>query len=230
MRSWFVLLVSASCSEVIVGPSDKESDGDSDTDADSDSDTDADSDADADGDSDADGDADADADTDFPADLDCDEDLATADPGASGLGSCVTEEVFCGDKIQGSIVGGSAVYDYDFWESIQSLDALFGDYEALDGPERVYVFRGLERDEYVVATVSTCFDLWASWIQYGDTDGDFCDLSEFNVGAVFESGDPNGRTWWTTRPNGSAGVYDFEFVIEGLHGAEGNFELTIDCY
>jgi hypothetical protein len=221
-----ILLGIAGCSDEWFLRGDKDT-ADEPADADSDADSDSDADTDSDADSDADSDSDTDTDT-VPGDLDCDAEIPTPDPGAAGLGSCITEEVFCGDVIFGTLAGGSTIYDYEYWETVQELDALFGNYDAVDGPERVYAFRGLAQDEHVIFTVSTCFDLWADWIQYGDSDGDFCDLSPFNRAGVFEYG--QGRTWWTDRTNQAPGTYDLEFVIEGLDGAEGNFKVTVDCY
>lgn len=205
-------------------PDDTGSDADADADGDSDADTDGDSDSDADGDSDSD--TDADADTDTTGDLDCEEEYVTPAPGA--VDSCITEEVSCGDVIYGTLEGGSTLYDYEFWESNFALGSMFGEYAAFDGPERVYLFRGLDGDETVRITFTTCFDSWAEWILHGDITADYCETEGFNTVGIFEGG--SGNTWITDRFNATAGVYDFEFVLEGLFGVTGNYELKVECF
>jgi hypothetical protein len=195
----------------------------------SDETTPGDADADADADSDADSDTDTDTDADCP--LDCDGDpIATPDPG-SGVGACVTETVQCGDVVEGTLVGGSQVYDYDFWLLVGELDALFGEYTALDGPERVYTMR-VEPGQVVRATFETCFDLWANWVLMGDTGGAFCDTDTYYTAGVFEgdatTGCPYG--WYTERLNSGSSPYDLELIVEGLYGATGNYRLTVECF
>lgn len=165
-------------------------------------------------------------------DLDCDADYLarTPAPGSTGLGSCVTQEVTCGDVIYATNTGGSTIYAYDYWEEQQVLGPYLGDTEVWDGPERSYVFRGLQEGEGVRLRVESCMDVWATWIRYGDVGGEFCDLDPFTQAGAWESS--NGpRERWTDRVNpSSAAGYDFEFQIEGLFGAEGNFELTVECF
>jgi hypothetical protein len=212
-RFWCWLLLAGCADEWFLNGGDKD-DADDTGEGDADSDADGDSDADSDTDSDADG------------DLDCDEPYETPNPGE--VAECITQEVFCGDVIYGTLEGGSTTYDYEFWEYQQELDSLLGDYDALDGPERVYLFRGLATDEVVRATFTTCFDLWANWIIFGDTANNYCDLAGYQTSGVFEGG--TGHEWYTDRINASGGDYDFEFIVEGLYGELGNFVLTIECF
>jgi hypothetical protein len=195
-------------------------------------DADADADSDTDSDSDADSDADTDTDTGTVSDLDCNADYlaGTPVPGSSGLGSCVTQELSCGDVIYATNTGGSSIYAYDYWYEQGALGPYLGDYAAWDGPERVYVFRGLAEGDGVTVSVESCMDTWATWIRYGDVSGDFCDLDPFNQGGIWEtSSGPRERS--TDRINTySPSGYDFEFQIEGLFGAEGNFKLTVECF
>jgi hypothetical protein len=92
-------------------------------------DADADADADTDADADADADSDADTDTGTTSDLDCNADYLalTPAPGAAGLGSCVTQELHCGDVIYATNTGGSTIYDYVYWEDQGSLGPYLGD-------------------------------------------------------------------------------------------------------
>ncbi|MCA9492920.1 MAG: hypothetical protein KC621_23475, partial [Myxococcales bacterium] len=173
--------------------------------------------------------ADTDADTDL---VDCNDDWTgiTPDPGDAGLGQCVVEELFCGETVYGTTTGGSTVYDYDFWEQENALGNIFGDFSALDGPERSYVFRHLPQGGTLVVTVEACMDLWASWIRYGDSGNTYCDLDHFNIGGVFDT-PIGGRTMQVTMINpASPSGYNFEFIIEGLHSVEGNYAITVDCY
>jgi hypothetical protein len=222
---WLIL---AGCADEWFLSADKADDAEDtgETDADADGDSDADSDGDSDADSDSDGDADTDTDSDGDTDLDCEEPYETPSPGA--VAECITQEVFCGDVVYGTLEGGSTVYDYDFWLYQQELDSLLGEYDALDGPERVYLFRGLESDQVVKATFTTCFDLWATWILFGDTGDSYCSTDGSQTSGVFEGG--TGREWYTDRINASSSDYDFEFIVEGLYGEVGNFVLTIECF
>lgn len=235
MRSILVCSFLVGCSDEWFLNSDKADDadaedtGDTDTtegdaDGDSDSDTDGDTDSDADGDSD--GDTDSDSDTDTEGELDCEEDYATPAPGE--VASCVTEEVFCGDVIYGTLEGGSYDYDYDYWLEHFALGSMLGEYAAFDGPERVYLFRGLEPDQVVQITFESCFNSWADWILFGDTGRDYCDLEGTYTVGIFEGG--SGNTWITERINASAGIYDFEFILEGLYGDLGNYVMTVECF
>ncbi|MEQ1564434.1 MAG: hypothetical protein ABMA64_02265 [Myxococcota bacterium] len=153
-------------------------------------------------------------------DLDCDASYPTPAP----TDVCVTEELSCGDVVYGELDGGSTLYDYDYWEMVGELDALMGEFDALDGPERVYWFADRSVNTSVTVTVHTCFDLWATWIL---VDGGACDVETYATAGVFEGGD--GRTWYTERIDPD-GQYDFEFVVEGLYGATGNYRLTVECY
>jgi hypothetical protein len=188
--------------------------------------------SDADADADADSDADADTDTGTPSDLDCDADyLATTPaPGADGIGSCVTQELHCDDVIYATNTGGSDLYDYGYWEEQFLTGPYLGDTAVFDGPERVYVFRGLAEGGGVTLTVESCMDVWATWVRYGDVSEEFCDLDPFNQAGIWEnSSGPRDRS--TDRINTySPSGYDFEFQIEGLFGAEGNFKLTVECF
>jgi hypothetical protein len=195
-----------------------------------DADTDADTDSDVDADTDADADTDTDADTDPTTidGLDCDADYPTPVPGTDGLGACVTATIACGDEVYGTLAGGSTTYDYAFWDYQGELGSLFGDTTALDGEERVYVLQGLGQDQHATITIDTCFDSWANWIRYGDIDGAFCSTNEYLSCSVFE--DHAGDTWTTERMNLSSSTYDYEFIVEGMHGATGNYRITVDCF
>ncbi|MEQ1569273.1 MAG: hypothetical protein ABMA64_26790 [Myxococcota bacterium] len=228
MRSVLWLLVLAGCKDewFLRGGSDEKTDSDADSDADADADTDSDTDTDADADSDADSDADADADSDTDTDLDCDADYTTP-PYGTALGVCITEEVGCGDVIYGTLEGGSTLYDYDYWLLVGELGSLLGDYEALDGPERVYGFRDGEIDQVVRVTFESCFDQWANWVLHGDVSEEMCDVASYHTAGVFEDG--SGNTWSTDRLNPN-GDYSFEFILEGLYGATGNYKMTVECF
>ena len=157
------------------------------------------------------------------SDLDCDANYNTPAPG-NDLGTCITGEVLqCGDVVYGTLDGGSSIYDYDYWYSIGELDALFGRYDALDGEERVYVYEGLF-DSVLKVTFETCFDLWATWVLTGQST---CDVESFSTGGVFEGG--TGRRWFTERLNAGTGPHDYQFILEGLDGATGNYAITVEC-
>lgn len=155
--------------------------------------------------------------------LDCEADYATPSPGGE-LGACLTQEISCGEVIYGTLDGGSSTYDYDYWLMVGELDALLGEYDALDGPERVYAFRDRSVEQSVRVTVHSCFDHWATWILRGD----YCDTVNYETAGVFEGG--TGQRLWYTERLDPDGQYDYEFVIEGLYGAVGNYVITVECF
>ncbi len=228
MRRWIVgLVVLAGCKTDVSGKDGVAPDVDN---SDRPTDGDADTDADADSDADADVDTDTDADTDTGVGLDCSADYLSGMPTGSPLGECVTEEVTCGDVLFGTNTGGTTIYDYAFSESLGALGSLLGNGDALDGPERVYVFRGLAVDEQVEFRVDACFDVWGTWVRHGDVGDDFCSAGGFNVGGLFEERDGNQSRWTVQYNLASQSTYDFEFIVEGLDGAEGNYMISVACY
>lgn len=150
--------------------------------------------------------------------LDCDADYATPSPGTAA-GSCLTDAISCGDTIYGTLDGGSNNYDYDYWLLLGELDSLMGEFDALDGPERAYSFQ--DGSDAFRVTVHSCFDHWVNWVIRGE----YCNTDEPTSAGVFEGG--TGRTWYTELPGGGS---NFEFIIEGLYGATGNYVITVECF
>ncbi len=194
--------------------------GDPDTDTDTDTDTDA--------------DTDADTDTDttytppggYPPDCQADYLSGTPAPGSGGA-ACITEEVFCGDVIYATTEGADALYDYEFWEQnflISTLEP--GD---LDGPERVYLFRGLDYEQTVTFTVDSCGALWGSTILYGDVSGAFCDYDDPLILGQHMIGGGTGFQYGT-RVNGIyAADYDIIVIVDSYQGNVDNFTMTVAC-
>jgi hypothetical protein len=135
--------------------------------------------------------------------------------------------VKCGDVVFGQLDGGSTTYDYDYWLLVGELGSHLGDYTAFDGAERVYLFDDDTVQNSVTVTFETCFDGWENWILFGDVSGPYCSTSSYETAGVFDTG--SGNTWSTTRLN-PGGIYDFEFIVEGLFGATGNYKMTVECF
>jgi hypothetical protein len=191
-----------------------------------------DSDGNGDTDTDTDADSDTDTDTDGPSggsyDLDCDADyLANTPPPGTPDGSCITQEVHCGDVIYHDTAEGSEIYDDRFWTDHFLTSTLEpGD---LDGPERVYLFRDLGPGQTVSFDVYSCDPVWGSTIWYGDVSGDFCDTDDAYASAEHMIG-AGTTTNIGDRINGTfTGSYDVIAIVDTYHGATTNFAMSVTC-
>jgi hypothetical protein len=214
MARWLSLLIlvalqgGAGCSGSL-HPDDSEGDTDTDTDADTDADTDTDTDTDTD----------ADTDTDI---VDCRADYATPDPGDAGgsnSGECTTDQVYCGDLIQATTVGGSTHYDEEHYEAFP-CGANPGDDWGM--PERVYAFRLPEGEAVRFTFYGPCDDMLMRIVQ-----NSVC-------------GEPRSANCLVPSVRGTDGGYyydipsgamrDWEIIIDGRDGAEGNFAFRVECF
>lgn len=159
--------------------------------------------------------------TEPPTTLDdeCDELFETPDPGANGLGACVTDEIACGQTVRGTIRGGSTVFANEpdlAWEQC-SGQGPFGD--DLGGPERVYRVDTAGYD-YVSVRLVSCERTQLLWYQTAQVCPEETLICSYITvdGSTDQSDDivlsGSGVMW---------------FVVEGLAGADGNFELTVEC-
>ncbi len=64
--------------------------------------------------------------------LDCDAEHPTPDPGQTDLGTCVTQDLHCGDRSYGAFEGGSSIYGCDYWDDQAQLAPYLGGYIFLD--------------------------------------------------------------------------------------------------
>ncbi len=149
----------------------------------------------------------------------CDDLFETPPPGSSGGGACVTEVVSCGDTVRGTIRGGSNVFRNEpgyAWEQC-SGQGPFGD--DLSGPERVYQVDTSGYD-YVSVRLVSCERLQLLWYQTAQV------CPEENVTCSYVTVEGSTDQSEDIVLSGSGIIW---FVAEGLGGAEGNFELTVEC-
>ena len=157
--------------------------------------------------------------TSVPAGLECHPDYDTPEPGNNGLPECVTQEISCGDVIKGTIEGGSTVFSNESgmaweWCSGHSTGS------QLAGPERVYRLNVDAGSTYVTPRLKSCEPLQLLWYQTNQacpTERVLCsyitvDGSRDQTDDILLAG--NGTIW---------------FVVEGIDGTSGNFELTVEC-
>lgn len=157
-----------------------------------------------------------------PAGLVCDWTAADM-PAEDG---CVTEYVQCGDVIEGTLDGGQSAYGYDYWAGRQALGGLVNDWQAVEGPERVYVVEGVLPGQRVSARVESCDDVWASYLVTGDV-SDVCDPA-YGPAGHFAS-DLGRLDQSTSVLNTVSGTWDVQFVIDGHPGATTSYRLTVTC-
>jgi hypothetical protein len=218
MARWLSLLIlvalqgGAGCSRSL-HPDDSEGDTDTDTDADTDADTDTDTDTDTD----------ADTDTDL---VDCRAEYPTPDPGTLGAGGeCTTDEVFCGDFIQATTIGGSTHYDSEHY-SQAGAGQLSEDWDA---PERVYAFRQQVGDAARITLYSPCRDISATACQGWEcTDADSSEIQLNDCANLTVRGEDS--SVYRDLPAPTSGARDWEIIIDGRDGDAGNFALRIECF
>ncbi|MCA9566929.1 MAG: hypothetical protein KC656_03765 [Myxococcales bacterium] len=155
-------------------------------------------------------------------DLVCDVDPASM-PEPDG---CVTQYVQCGDVIEGTLEGGSNVYGYQDWADRQMIGGLTNDWQAVEGPERVFVVTDLQPGQHVTAIVESCDDVWASWTVHGDMT-DVCEMG-WGPAGHFES-DLGRVEQHATVLNTASGDWDVELIVDGHPGATTSFRLTVTC-
>ncbi len=149
----------------------------------------------------------------------CDELFETPSPGDGGQPSCQTAQVACGDTVRGTIAGGSTVFENNpdrSWEQC-SGQGPFGD--DLTGPERVYQVDTSGYD-YVSVRLVSCERTQLLWYQTANA------CPEENVICSYITVDGSTDQSEDIVLSDSGVLW---FVVEGLGGADGNFELTVEC-
>jgi len=187
-------------------------------------DADTDTDTDTDVDTDVDTDTDTDTDTTEPPIVDCRADYATPVPGSiAGLATCQTGELFCGDFIQATTVGGSTHYDETIYEPAGAGTSL----EDWSAPERVYAFRQPVNTPIRVSLYSPCRDinilLCLGW-ECSDANG----VSQSSCNAALEFDADGAR--FRDLPGPTSGPRNWELIVDGQDGDSGNFALRVECF
>ncbi|MFT6161788.1 MAG: hypothetical protein ACJA00_004386 [Myxococcota bacterium] len=143
--------------------------------------------------------------------------------GVPSFGECTTDQLFCGDFVQATTVGGSTHYDTD-----QYLAALFATgSENWDGPERVYQLRQNVGEVIRVTFYGPCADM-----KLGVCAGWDCEETEaVQAGDCSSLGerDSDGGMF-REFPAPTSGVRRHELIVDGRDGAQGNFGLRIECF
>ncbi len=154
-----------------------------------------------------------------PDDVECPEPYPTPAPGGDGLDACVTATVACGETIQGTIEGGSTVFSNESGKAFEWCSG-HSTGSQLAGPERVYRVEPAATDTYVSVRLASCEPLQLLWYQTANA----CSEERVNCSYVTVDGSVDQRE--DILLSGSGVVW---FVVEGIEGTSGNFELTVDC-
>jgi len=180
--------------------------------------------SDADADADADSDADTDADTDTDVDISEPPDTIECDPpyDTPSTGNCVTEEIFCGDRLLGNNIGGSELFEADGQFEQCSGSASGADFA---GPERVYKFVAPPGIGSLSVLLESCEASWLLWYQDtnecpGTSTKLSCDYPPAFDSTFYVQGEEI-----VLGPSGT--VY---FVVEGFQNDGGNFAISLECY
>lgn len=157
--------------------------------------------------------------TSVPEGIECRPLYETPAPGSDGQAACVTQTLACGQTVQGTIEGGSTVFSNESgmaweWCSGHSTGS------QLAGPERVYKVVVDGGQTFASVRLKSCEPLQLLWYQTSNacpTERVLCsyitvDGATDQVEDILLAG--NGVIW---------------FVVEGIEGTSGNFELTVDC-
>lgn len=176
------------------------------------------SDGPGDGDDDDSGSSTSDDDDDASGDPDCRDPYPTPDPGSAGLGDCVTASLACGDLVRGTVEGGSTVFSNEYEAAFEQCSG-HGTGDELVGPERVYLLDTTGYDYASVRLVS-CEKLQLLWYQTDQVcPAERVNCSYVGVNGAFDQSED-------ILLSGSGVLW---FVVEGLGGAGGNFELSVEC-
>ena len=181
-------------------------------------------DGDADTDADADGDADADTDADTDADPWCNADWSGNLPSPSGV--CMTDNIGCGDVIEGTTEGGSTYYEnthYLAWFCRGRWDTADTDWSA---SERVFQYIA-DAPSSATFTLEACGDLALRSVSTGDECPSSAYSKSCEASAWATQWDHSTQTLEVQNPADSP--RRLEIVVDGLDGYEGNFRLTVQC-
>ncbi|RME21127.1 MAG: hypothetical protein D6798_18880 [Deltaproteobacteria bacterium] len=139
---------------------------------------------------------------------------------------CVYSRIHCGETVTGNTSQGTTLYDYYDYLAWYCLNRRDGN--AWKAPERVYEFEAPEAGIVEFTLYSPCaeMDLRALRWDWWDSDGD-CPTEDSTLAVNCEVDDGNGDTSVVT-VDASKGNHYLVFV-DGVDGAEDNFQLTVTC-
>lgn len=204
-----VMLLSGACSNQLRPDSGEVDDDSSDVDT---SDTDDDT---------REPDTDTDTDTDF---LNCRTDYITPAPGTTGVGGeCTTDQVYCGDLLRATTVGGSTVYDTEEYNAA----GIATNSEDWSAPERAYYLRQPQGQTMRITWWGPCADMDIAVCQ-GWECADPLEIQQNDCSALLTATGDGG--FYRDFPAPGAGARDWEIVVDGRDGDVGNFAVLIECF
>jgi hypothetical protein len=154
-----------------------------------------------------------------PEQLECREPYETPAPGGDGLDACVTATLACGETVRGTVEGGSSVLSNESGQAFEWCSGHSTGSE-LAGPERVYRVDVGEENTYASVRLASCEPLQLLWYQTSQA----CPAEHVTCSYVTVDGAVDQRE--DILLSGSGILW---FVVEGIEGTSGNFELTVDC-
>lgn len=173
-----------------------------------------------DGTEDVDDDTRGDDDTDVIDDfLDCRVDYPTVNTG-EGDDECLTEQLFCGDVIQGTTVGGSDVFGYPEYEDMGCI-SISSDWS---GSERVYRFRLPAYTEGSLRVHTKCGEFRMRLLNE-----DSCDAPRLTTtSCTVATQEVENNVFGTFIPSSNQ-AKTFFVIVDGAEGYEGNYALEVVC-
>lgn len=147
-------------------------------------------------------------------------DATPTTPAPNALGTCHTAELFCGDHIEHTTVGGSTDYSSSTYEAWQCFGqwGIGKDYSA---PERSYFIAAPPGTQPVVTLTTKCHNFTLRQVMVSAFDE--CP-NNANL-PVCEGSRSSGADLSTTLFPG----YNYMIVVDGIDGAQGAFSLDVVC-
>lgn len=133
---------------------------------------------------------------------------------------CITQEISCGDVIEGSTEGGDNLWADEFYAKHFCFPA--GDNRT--GPERIYVLKVPERQDVTLRLDSDCADLdlaAIAWAYDGTCPGVNHLVPECESNNSTDGGGKVRLNVFKAR--------DYLVAVEGKNHASGTFRLTVQC-
>lgn len=161
----------------------------------------------------------------------CDRDLLDRQPvpGTSEYGHCVTQEVFCGQTIEGTTEGGGMFYDWAGGRYHQWCGTDPGD--LLQGPERVFYWANVPNVKPRIVLERECGDLHAYVLRHENLGQCPYAPSREEQGAIFCMGnntDPFGEGPLVLEWLGTL-EWDHMIIVDSTSPEPVNFRLRIEC-
>ena len=151
--------------------------------------------------------------------VDCD----TKHPSPKPVRGCVTNEILCGDSIEGTTVGGVNIFGDTFFQSARCT-VQRNDYER--SPEAIYKLYLDANVKAVIRLDSNCVDLDHFAIGWENTkcptEKHASTIRECEMEVRPEGGRPLVLTTVDK-------AQTFLVGVDGKYGAQGNFRLSVDC-